>query len=71
MWHSFEALGEATSPEDSAKSVACGPDPQKAADSIRPYVEAGFDEVFVAQMGPDQESGLRFLADEVLPLLRD
>jgi hypothetical protein len=25
--------------------------------------------IYIAQMGPDQESGIRFLAEEVLPLL--
>ena len=25
--------------------------------------------IYVAQMGPDQEGGIRFLAEEVLPLL--
>lgn len=68
-WQTFEALADMSSPEDSAASVPCGPDPHRAADAIRAYVDAGFDEVYVAQMGPQQEQGIRFLADEVLPLL--
>ena len=51
------------------ESVPCGPDPQKAAANIKEYIDAGFDEVFVSQMGKDQEGGIRFLAQEVLPLL--
>ena len=70
MWHSFAALGETQSLEQTKESVACGPDPQKAADAILEYVEAGFDEVYVSQMGPDQEGGIRFLTEEVLPLLQ-
>ena len=70
MWHSFGALAEASSPEEVAESVACGPDPEKAAASIQEYVDAGFDEVYVAQMGPDQLGGIRFLSEQVLPLLR-
>jgi hypothetical protein len=50
--------------------VPCGPDPERAADAIKKYVDAGFDEVYISQMGPDQEGGIRFLADEVLPRLR-
>jgi G6PDH family F420-dependent oxidoreductase len=68
-WVEFEQLAEATSPEDIAESVPCGPDPQRAAEAISAYVEAGFDEVYISQMGPDQEGGIRFLAEEVLPLL--
>jgi G6PDH family F420-dependent oxidoreductase len=69
-WTEFESLAEASSPEDIAKDVPCGPDPQHAADSIKQYVEAGFDEVYVSQMGPDQEGGIKFLVDEVLPLVK-
>jgi G6PDH family F420-dependent oxidoreductase len=69
MWHGFQALAEHTTPEQMGNSVPCGPDPERAAQSIRAYLDAGFDEVYVAQMGPDQEGGIRFLAKEVLPLL--
>lgn len=69
LWLGFEALGELTSPEQMAEKVPCGPDPERAADAIRAYVEVGFDEVYISQMGPDQEGGIRFLQDEVLPLL--
>lgn len=68
-WTEFEALAEASSPEKIAESVPCGPDPEPVARALREYVEAGFDEVYVSQMGPDQEGGIRFLAGEVLPLL--
>jgi hypothetical protein len=39
------------------------------AQAITEYIDAGFDEVYVSQMGPDQQGGIRFLAEEVLPLL--
>jgi G6PDH family F420-dependent oxidoreductase len=68
-WVEFEALAESGSPERMAQNVACGPDPKRAADAIGEYVDAGFDEIFISQMGPDQTGGIRFLADEVLPLL--
>jgi G6PDH family F420-dependent oxidoreductase len=69
-WVEFEALAEASSPEEIAKNVACGPDPERAAEHIKEYVDAGFDEVYISQMGPDQAGGIRFLAEQVLPLLR-
>jgi G6PDH family F420-dependent oxidoreductase len=69
-WVEFETLAEASSPEQLAEQVPCGPDPERAAEQIRKYVDAGFDEVYISQMGPDQAGGIRFLADQVLPLLR-
>ena len=34
------------------------------------FVDAGFDEIYIAQIGPDQEGFFRFYTDEVLPRLR-
>jgi G6PDH family F420-dependent oxidoreductase len=68
-WTEFEDLGAAASPDAVAESVPCGPDPKRAAEAIQAYVDAGFDEVYISQMGPDQAGGIRFLAEEVLPLL--
>jgi G6PDH family F420-dependent oxidoreductase len=68
-WTEFESLAEANSPEQLAETVPCGPDAGRAAESIKQYVDAGFDEVYISQMGPDQEGGIRFLSEKVLPLL--
>lgn len=65
----YQPLADVATPEKMAETVPCGPDAQRAAAAIREYVDAGFDEVYVAQMGPRQEQGLRFLVDEVLPLV--
>ncbi len=57
--------------EDSVTgSVPCGPDPDQHVASLRAYVDAGYDELYIHQIGPDQEGFLRFYADEVLPQLR-
>ena len=69
MWMGSEAITELTHPDDVKKVVPCGPDPHRAAEAIQEYVEVGFDEIYVSQMGPDQEGGIRFLQDEVLPLV--
>jgi G6PDH family F420-dependent oxidoreductase len=68
-WVEFEALAKASSPEQVAERVPCGPDPEPVAQGISKYFEAGFDEVYVSQMGPDQAGGLRFLTEQVLPLI--
>lgn len=49
---------------------ACGPDPEVHVKAIRQYADAGFDEVYIAQVGPDQEGFFDFYSTEVLPRLR-
>ena len=44
-----------------------GPDPEKHLDAIREYADAGYDHVYVHQIGPDQEGGIRFYERQVLP----
>jgi G6PDH family F420-dependent oxidoreductase len=38
-------------------------------EGLRPYVEAGFDEVYLSQIGPDQQGFLRFWEQELRPAL--
>lgn len=65
----FEQAASRVSVDDVADTIACGPDPERHAQSIRRYAEAGYDEVSVQQIGPDQEGFFRFFADEVRPRL--
>jgi coenzyme F420-dependent glucose-6-phosphate dehydrogenase len=65
----FEQAAETVRPEDVAKAVTCGPDPEKHLDAIRAHVDAGFDHVYLHQIGPNQEGAIRFLESEVLPKL--
>jgi G6PDH family F420-dependent oxidoreductase len=65
----FEQAAEMLTEDDVASKVTCGPDPERHLDAIREYVDAGFDHVYVHQIGPDQEGFLRFYQDRVLPKL--
>lgn len=65
----FEQAASRVNVDDVADTIACGPDPERHAQSIRAYAEAGYDEVSVQQIGPDQEGFFRFFADEVRPRL--
>jgi G6PDH family F420-dependent oxidoreductase len=65
----FQNLIEAGSVEQTKESVPCGPDPGKYVTAIKEYADAGYDEVYVGQMGPDQEGFLNFFRDKVLPQL--
>jgi coenzyme F420-dependent glucose-6-phosphate dehydrogenase len=63
----FEQAAEVIREEDVAGSVVCGPDPEAHLDAIRSYVDAGYDHVYLHQIGPDQEGFFRFYEREVLP----
>jgi coenzyme F420-dependent glucose-6-phosphate dehydrogenase len=63
----FEQAAEVVREGDVAGSVVCGPDPEAHLDAIRSYVDAGYDHVYLHQVGPDQEGFFRFYQREVLP----
>ena len=65
----YEAVAELVSEEDVAESVVCGPDPDRHLEEIRAYEKAGFDHVFVHQIGPRQDAFLRFYEREIIPQL--
>jgi G6PDH family F420-dependent oxidoreductase len=66
----FEAASELVTEQMVAEKVTCGADVEEHVKAVQEYVDAGFDEVYVAQMGPDQEGMIRFYEREVLPRLR-
>jgi hypothetical protein len=49
---------------------SCGPAAEGHLRQLQQYADAGFDEVYVANVGPYQEGFFRLYADEVLPRLR-
>jgi G6PDH family F420-dependent oxidoreductase len=65
----FDQASELVTEEMVAEKVTCGNDPEEHVAAIKEYVDAGFDEVYVAQMGPDQEGMIAFYEREVLPRL--
>jgi G6PDH family F420-dependent oxidoreductase len=63
----FEQAVEPLHREDIVSSFPCGPDPEKHIAAINTYRDAGYDEVYITQVGPDQDGFLRFYEREVLP----
>jgi hypothetical protein len=51
-------------------SAPCGPDPKAYVSAIRAHEEAGFDEVYLGQVGGRLEGFFEFFAGQVLPRLR-
>ena len=52
-----------------ADALPTGPDPKRYLDSLREHVGAGYGEVYVQQMGPDQEAFFEFWQREIAPLV--
>src|ERR671915_1053272 len=63
----FQDAARMVTKEKLAEMVPCGPDPERHLEGIRRYEEAGFDHVWVHQIGPDQEGFFDFYAREILP----
>ncbi|HXH13025.1 MAG TPA: TIGR03557 family F420-dependent LLM class oxidoreductase [Alphaproteobacteria bacterium] len=66
----FAQAAEMVREEDIAQAIICGPDPERHLAGIREFVEAGYDHVYIHQVGPNQEGFFHFYEHEVLPKLR-
>jgi G6PDH family F420-dependent oxidoreductase len=65
----FEQASENVTEDQVAESTPCGPDLAAHVEAIKAYVDAGYDEIYVAQIGPDQEGFFRFWEAELGPEL--
>ncbi|MDQ3724975.1 MAG: TIGR03557 family F420-dependent LLM class oxidoreductase [Actinomycetota bacterium] len=66
----FEEGTELVDEEKIGESIVCGPDADRHIEAIREYVDAGYDHVYVHQVGPDQDGFFDFYERSVLPALR-
>lgn len=65
----FESAVEPVTEDAVAEVVPCGKDPERHLEQIEKFADAGFDHVWVHQIGEDQTAFFRFYRDEVLPKL--
>lgn len=63
----FEQAVELVTEDLISDSVPCGPDPEPHREMIRQYEQAGYDEVYVQQIGTGHEEFFRFYQEEILP----
>jgi G6PDH family F420-dependent oxidoreductase len=63
----FEQATKDASADEIAKAFVLGSNPEGHIRGIQEFVDAGFDYVYVHQIGPDQEGFFRFYEREVLP----
>lgn len=66
----FEQASELVTTDMTRESTVCGRDASKHLEQAQTYAEAGFDEIYVANMGPHYKEMIRLWGDEVIPQLR-
>lgn len=63
----FEAASQFVRPEDVAASIPCGPDLDALAEGVRPFLDAGFTDIAIVQIGDERQQ--QFLDEAAGPLL--
>jgi coenzyme F420-dependent glucose-6-phosphate dehydrogenase len=66
----FEQLAKIVTEDMIAEQVLCGPDLDRLADGIQEFVDAGYDHVYLHQIGPDQEAFINTVGRKVLPKVK-
>lgn len=66
----FEAAMTLVGREDTRQHFAVGPDPERHLQVLRQYLDAGVDELYIQQIGPDLDGFFDVYEKEILPGLR-
>lgn len=66
----FEEAATLVTEEMVAEKISYGPDRERHVEAIKKYLDAGFDEVYVNQIGPDWPGFLDYYERELGPRLR-
>jgi G6PDH family F420-dependent oxidoreductase len=65
----FAQASQLVTEDQVAEIFACGPDPERHLAALRPYLDAGFDELYIQQIGLDTPGFLDFFTRELRPRL--
>lgn len=63
----FEQAVQLVDEDRAARHTPCGPDADRHIEAIERFVDAGYDRVYLHQVGPDQAGFFEFYENEVLP----
>jgi G6PDH family F420-dependent oxidoreductase len=66
----FEQASQLVTEEMTRQATTCGKAIDAHVEAFRPYAEAGFDEVYISNIGPHYRDFFELYADEILPRLR-
>ena len=53
---SFDAATPFVTPQDVSEQLACGPDVEEHVEKIRPFIDAGFTEIALVQIGAEHQA---------------
>lgn len=67
---SFAAATQLVTPGQVADQLPCGPDVEEHVTKIQPFIDAGFTEIALVQIGAEQQPFLQWAEHELLPALR-
>jgi G6PDH family F420-dependent oxidoreductase len=68
---SFDAATAFVTPDQVAEQLGCGPDVEEHVEKIRPFIDAGFTEIALVQIGgAHQRRFIRWAQEKLLPALR-
>jgi G6PDH family F420-dependent oxidoreductase len=65
----FEQASSIVDVETATKGVPCGPSVDKIVEAVQQYADAGFDRLYISQMGPQQAEFFSMFARELEPVL--
>jgi G6PDH family F420-dependent oxidoreductase len=67
----FAAATQFVTPDQVAAALGCGPDVEEHVSKIKPFIEAGFTEIALVQVGAEHQAEfIRWAEQELLPALR-
>jgi len=66
----FQQASTLVTEEMVAEDTPCGPDVDAHVEAIKAYERAGFDELYINQIGPDQDAFFEAYRERVLPCVR-
>ncbi len=68
---SFAAATQFVTPDQVGSALGCGPDVAEHVEKIRPFIDAGFTEIALVQIGADEQAPfIAWAEQELLPALR-
>lgn len=67
----FQNTAQLVRVEDATKNVPTGADPQSILESIQKYIDAGFSDIYIHNIGPNQEEFIEFASREILSKFRE
>ena len=67
----FEQAASLVTVDSVAEAMPCGPDPAPIVEAVKKYADAGFDRLYINQIGPHQAEFFSFFAHELGPALAD